>query len=77
MFYDPKKEAREKRRKELYPDSSSPVDGATSEYVPGESIRGSMSANRRYDSGDKKTTAIRRLVILLIVMLILAFIIFM
>lgn len=57
-FYDPEKEAREERRRELCGEDAERVDGA--KYVPGQFIRKDMLSRRGYGIKKKKNNGAGR-----------------
>lgn len=64
-FYDPKKEARDQRRKELRNESGkSPAIEIGDEYVPGSSIKGSFRPKMPRQSYRSRSSTIRLIVIM-------------
>ncbi len=78
LYYDPEKEAREQRRRELRMERGAEEEPADETYVPGSIIRGRMGSLRRTQSvGREKSRRmqVRMLVVLgvLILLLVLLF----
>ena len=68
-FYDPEKEARDERRKELLGDrAEDPADG---EYKPGDYIRRHMGARRRIEVNHERNRKMRARPVRLLIMLAL------
>lgn len=67
-YYDPEKEAREQRRKQLLGDDAQAPEG---EYVPGQFIRNNMSARRGMTAQTRnrqKTVRPMRMIIMLVLL---------
>lgn len=70
-FYDPEKEARDERRRELFGDQSESPQGDGKEYKPGQYIRKSMYARRgigvKHKSG-MSSVKVRRAIFALLIL---------